>query len=53
MEGEKQSVRIQTSVLNGLEKKALVSMANKMPEWVSSDMLTWVGLLGAVIAAFG
>ena len=53
MEGEKQSVRIQTSVLNGLEKKALVAMANKMPEWVSSDMLTWVGLIGAVIAAFG
>ena len=53
MEGEKQSVRVQTSVLNGIEKKALVSMASKTPEWVTSDMLTWVGLLGAVIAAFG
>ena len=28
-------------------------MANKMPDWVTSDMLTWVGLLGAVVAAFG
>ena len=53
MEGIRQSERVQTSVLNGIEKKALVAMANKMPEWVSSDMLTWVGLLGAVIAAFG
>ena len=53
MEGIRQSERVQNSVLNGIEKKALVAMANKMPEWVSSDMLTWVGLLGAVVAAFG
>lgn len=53
MEGIRQSERVQNSVLNGIEKKALVAIANKMPEWVSSDMLTWVGLLGAVVAAFG
>lgn len=53
MEGIRQSERIQNSVLNGIEKKALISMANKMPEWVSSDMLTWVGLLGAIVAALG
>ena len=53
MEGLRQSERVQTSILNGIEKKALVSMANKMPDWVSSDMLTWVGCLGAVVAALG
>lgn len=53
MEGIRQSERIQTSVLNGIEKKALVSMASKMPDWVSSDMLTWIGFLGAVVAALG
>ena len=53
MEGLRQSERVQTSILNGIEKKALISMANKMPDWVSSDMLTWVGCLGAVVAAVG
>lgn len=52
-ESIKQSTRIQTSILNGIEKKALVAMASRMPSWVTSDMLTWLGLVGAVIAAFG
>ena len=41
----KQSTRIQTSLLNGVEKKALVWMASRMPQWVTSDMLTWFVLL--------
>lgn len=52
-ESIKQSTRIQTSILNGIEKKALVAMASRMPAWVTSDMLTWLGFIGAAIAAVG
>jgi len=41
----KQSTRIQTSLLNGVEKKALVWMASRMPQWTTSDMQTWFVLL--------
>lgn len=34
------------SILSGLEKRALVWMAHRMPTWVSSDHLTALGLLG-------
>ncbi len=46
-------VRIQTSLLSGKEKKVLVWMAQRLPEWVSPDMMTWLGLAGACIAAAG
>ncbi len=49
----KQATRIQTSLLNAAEKKALVWMAERMPKWVSSDMLSAVGFVGAVIIAVG
>ncbi len=49
----KQSVRIQTSILNPLEKKALVWLAERQPKWVTSDMLTAVGTVGALIIAAG
>lgn len=45
--------RIQTSVLNGIEKKALVWMAERLPKWVSSDMLTYIGTLGAILIGAG
>ena len=48
-----QSKRIQTSVLNGAEKKILVWIAKRMPCWVKSDMLTGVGVLGALVFALG
>lgn len=48
-----QSKRIQTSVLNGLEKKVLVWIGSRLPKWITSDMLTFVGTLGAVIIAVG
>ena len=48
-----QSVRIQTSVLNGVEKKVLLWLAERQPKWVDSDMLTFIGFLGAVIIALG
>jgi len=49
----KQSQRIQTSVLNGVEKKALVWLAKRQPQWVTSDHLTLIGFIGALIVAAG
>lgn len=47
------SVRIQTSVLNGIEKKVLVWLAVRQPRWMTSDILTCIGTVGAVIIAAG
>ena len=52
-EEKKQARRIQTSILNPLEKKVLVYLAERMPKWVTSDMLTLVGFIGALIMAAG
>ena len=52
-EETKQAARIQTSVLNSCEKKVLVWMAERMPSRITSDMLTFVGFLGACIVAAG
>lgn len=52
-EEKKQANRIQTSLLNSAEKKVLVWLAERMPVWVTSDMLTFVGFLGACIMAAG
>lgn len=49
----KQSRRIQTSILNAAEKKALVWLAGKQPGWMTSDILTFIGTFGAVIIAAG
>lgn len=49
----KRSQRIQTSFLNGVEKKALVWLAERQPQWVTSDMLTVVGVLGAFLTGLG
>lgn len=48
-----QSNRIQKSILNKLEKKTLIWIAERLPKWVSSDMMTYTGSLGAVIIASG
>lgn len=53
MNKNENSVRIQTSILNPYEKKALVWMAGRLPGWVTSDMLTWFSLFGAVVIAAG
>lgn len=50
---DKKAERIQTSVLNGVERKALVWLAERQPKWVSSDMLTWFGALGAFLIFLG
>ena len=47
------SKRIQTSLLNAAEKKALTWMAERLPRWTDSDMLTFIGFIGAVIIALG
>ena len=49
----KNANRIQTSILNPYEKKILLFLAKRMPAWVTSDLLTFVGFLGAVIIATG
>lgn len=49
----KQSKRIQTSILNGPEKKVLVWLAERMPSWVNSDMLTFTGSAGALLFGLG
>lgn len=53
MEETKQSVRIQTSLLNAAEKKCLVWLAQRMPKWVTSDLLTIVGVFGALLIFMG
>ena len=52
-EEKKQAQRIQTSLLSQYEKKVLVWLAQRMPAWVTSDMLTLVGFLGSLVMATG
>ena len=47
------AVRIQTSILNDLEKKVLVWLAKRQPKWMTSDILTYFGTFGAVVIAAG
>lgn len=49
----KQATRIQTSLLNGIEKKALVWLAGKQPAWMTSDILTLIGLIGSILIFCG
>ena len=49
----KNAVRIQNSLLNGMEKKALTWLAARQPRWVVSDMLTVVGVFGAAMIGAG
>ena len=51
--GKETSNRIQTSILNAAEKKALVWLAERQPKWMTSDALTYIGVLGAVVCAVG
>ena len=50
---DKKAVRIQTSILNGLEKKVLVWLAERQPRWVVSDTMTIIGIIGSVMIAAG
>ncbi|MBQ1213799.1 MAG: CDP-alcohol phosphatidyltransferase family protein [Tidjanibacter sp.] len=51
--GKEKAQRIQTSLLNAAEKRALVWLAERQPAWVTSDMLTWIGVAGAAICGAG
>lgn len=53
MEDRKQSVRIQTSILNAAEKKVLVWIAQRLPRWMTSNHLTFIGMFGALVVALG
>ncbi len=51
--GKEQAARIQTSILNAAEKKALTWLAKRQPVWMTSDILTYIGVAGALICAVG
>ena len=50
---QEQSMRIQTSVLNAAEKRVLVWLARQQPRWMTSDILTAIGVVGAAVVAAG
>ncbi len=50
---QEQSRRIQTSVLATAEKSALVWLAQRQPQWITSDILTAIGVVGAIVVAAG
>ncbi len=49
----KQAQRIQTSIINKVEHKALVWLAKRQPRWVTSDLLTALGVFGAFLTGLG
>ena len=51
--GKELSNRIQTPLLNAAEKKLLIWLAERQPKWMTSDILTYIGVLGAVVCALG
>lgn len=53
MEEIKKAERIQTSILNAAEKKALIWLAERQPRWVTSDTLTLIGVVGSLIIGAG
>lgn len=50
--GKENAERIQTSILNAAEKKALIWLAERQPSWMTSDILTYTGVAAAVFYAF-
>lgn len=48
-----QSQRILTSLLSSVEKRILVWLAQRQPKWMTSDRLTVIGVVGAVVVAVG
>lgn len=49
----KNTVRVQISILSKMEKKVLVWIAKRLPKLMNSDHLTGIGLIGAFIAGGG
>ncbi|MBE0663351.1 MAG: CDP-alcohol phosphatidyltransferase family protein [Bacteroidales bacterium] len=53
LDRNKPEVRIQTSILNAIEKKILIWLSERMPKKINSDHLTLIGFLGALISMAG
>lgn len=51
--GKENSKRIQTSLLNNAEKKVLIRLAKRQPKWMTSDMLTYIGVFGSALYMLG
>ncbi len=51
--GKENSTRIQTSLLSAGEKVVLKYLADRQPKWMTSDMLTYIGVFGAIVAIVG
>lgn len=49
--GTENAERIQTSILNRAEKRALTWLAERQPDWMTSDTLTYLGVVAAVLYA--
>ena len=49
--GNENAERIQTSLLNRLEKKVLTWLAERQPVWMTSDTLTFFGVGAAILYA--
>jgi len=43
--------RKRTNILKGCEQKAIAFLVTKIPEWISSDLLTLIGVLGNIIVS--
>lgn len=50
---QEQSQRILKSLLSSAEKRALVWLAQRQPRWITSDILTGIGVVGAMVVALG
>ena len=50
--GKETADRIQTSFLNAAESRLTIWLAKRQPAWVTSDMLTYLGLVAAIFYAF-
>jgi phosphatidylglycerophosphate synthase len=51
--GKQSEVRIQTSILSKGEKTLLIWLANRLPLWVTPDMLTAIGFFGSIMSGAG
>jgi len=49
----KGEIRVLKSLFAGIEKKALVWMASRLPGWLNPDHLTTIGFIGSLMAGAG
>lgn len=49
----KDQKRVLETITSSAEKRALIWIAERMPAWVTSDMLTWLGIAGSAIMFAG